>query len=114
MVELIRQVSTTGRCDGQETVFDGRRLGALEVRTAGQQLLEPTGRSSFSGTALRCEFVGRQTGGFMLDAERSTLEQPHTGTAWFAPLQPGGPMVPVRVAFRTRWLGDATLYLAAK
>ncbi len=114
MVEVIRQIGATGRCDGRETVFDGRRLGSLEVRTAGQQMLEPTGRSSFSGMALRCDFTGRQTGGFMLDTDRATLERPQTGTAWFAALGPGGPVVPVRVTFHTRWLGEATLYLAAK
>ncbi len=111
MAELIRQVNATGRCDGRVTMFDGRRLGVLEVRTGGVQVLEPTRRSSFAGRALRCDFVGRQTGGFMLDADRAQARRPQEGTAWFAAAAADGPMIPVRVAFRTRWLGDATMYL---
>jgi hypothetical protein len=34
------------------------------------------------------------------------------GTAWFASLVPGGPKIPVRIAFHTRWFGEATMYLA--
>ena len=111
MAELIRQVSATGRCDEHVKTFDGQRLGVMDVKTSVEQMLEPTGRSSFSGPALRCDFVGRQTGGFMLDGDRKELERPQMGTAWFAAVTPGGPRIPVRVAFKTRWFGDATMYL---
>lgn len=114
MAELVRVVNETGRCDGRVTTFDGRRLSVLEVRTSGAQGLEATGRSSFMGMTLRCDFVGQQLGGFMLDEERSTLAKPQVGTAWFATVAPGGLKVPVRIAFRTRWFGEATMYLAAK
>ena len=111
MAGLLHRVATTGRCDGRAATFDGRRLSVLEARTGGMQALEPTGRSSFAGQALRCDFVGRQTGGFMLGEDRARLERPQTGTAWFAPV--AGEMLPVRVAFRTRWFGEATMYLVA-
>ena len=114
MADLIHTIQRTGRCDGRATTFDGRRLSMLEARTAGPQTLEPTGRSSFAGMTLRCDFIGRQTAGFMLAEDRATLQRPHTSTAWFAPLTPGGPLVPVRIAFHTRWFGDATMYLATK
>ena len=114
MAELIHQINTTGRCDGKVMTFDGRRLSVLEARTEGDQVLEPTGRSSFSGMTTRCAFTGRQLGGFMLDADRAELSRPQTGTAWFAAVAPGGPKVPVRIAFRTRWFGEATMYIAAK
>lgn len=112
--ELLHQVNTTGRCEGRATTFDGRRLSVLEARTSGEQVLEPTGRSSFAGKALRCEFVGRQLGGFMLNEDRERLSQPQAGTAWFAAVVPGGPMIPVRIAFKTRWFGEATMYLARR
>ena len=114
MAELVHQVNTTGRCDGRVTTFDGRRLSVLEARTSGEQPLEPTGRSSFAGMTLRCEFVGRQLAGFMLDEDRAELAKPQMGTAWFASVSAGGPKIPVRIAFRTRWFGEATMYLAAK
>ena len=113
MADLVRQVNMTGRCDGRVTTFDGRRLSELEARTAGQQTLPPSNRSSFSGPALRCEITGRQTGGFALDADRTKLP-PLRGSAWFAAIAPGGPMIPVRIAFATRFFGDATLYLTSR
>jgi hypothetical protein len=82
------------------------------MRTGGE--LEPTGRSSFAGRALRCDFVGRQSAGFMLDEDRERLQQPQMGTAWFAAVAPGGPKIPVRMAFRTRWFGEATMYLTKR
>jgi hypothetical protein len=111
MAELVRQVNTTGRCEGRLSTFDGRRLIVLEARTSGLQVLEPTGRSSFAGQALRCDFIGRQLGGFKLDEDRERLQRPQQGTAWFAAVTPDGPKIPVRVVFRTRWFGDATMYL---
>lgn len=114
MAELVHQVNTTGRCEGLSTTFDGRRLSVLEARTSGEQVLEASGRSSFAGMTTRCEFVGRQTGGFMLDEDRATLRRPHMGTAWFAAVVPGGVKIPVRIAFRTQFFGEATMYLANK
>jgi hypothetical protein len=112
MAELVHQINMTGRCEGRVTTFDGRRLSVLEARTQGEQMLEPTGRSSFSGMTLRCEFVGRQLAGFMLDEDRAELSKPQVGTAWFASVVPGGPKIPVRIAFHTRWFGEATMYIA--
>ncbi len=114
MAELIRRINTSGRCEGRLATFDGRRLSELEARAGGEQELERTGRSSFAGRALRCDFVGRQLGGFMLDEDRERLRRPQTGTAWFASVTAGGPKIPVRIAFRTRWFGEATMYLANK
>jgi hypothetical protein len=112
MAALLNLVRSTGRCDGGLTLFDGRRLAALEARTAGTQLLPPTGRSSFRGEALRCDFTGRQIGGFVVDADRADLMRPHMGAAWFAEV--GGEIVPVRMTFRTKWFGDATMYLTTR
>ena len=114
MAQLIRQVGSTGRCEGKVMTFDGRRLAELSARTAGQEVLEPTSRSSFSGPALRCDFVGRQIAGFKKDEDRQALARPRTGSAWFAPLVPGGQPVPVRVSFRTGLFGDAVMYIANK
>ena len=112
MAVLVHRVSTTGRCDGTVKTFDGRRLAVLEARTEGGQVLEPSGRSSFAGNTVRCAFVGRQIGGFTLGEDRAKLARPQMGTAWFAAVTPGGPKIPVRIAFQTRWFGEATMYLA--
>ena len=111
MANLVRQVNQTGRCDGRIVTFDGRRLSELSARTAGQDYLPETSLSSFKGRALHCTFEGRQLGGFKLDEDRTTLQRPQYGNAWFAAATPGGPMIPVRISFRTHWFGDATMYL---
>ncbi len=113
MAQLVRQVNATGRCEGRSRTYDGRRLAELSARTTGQEALEPTGRSSFSGPALRCDFEGRQLAGFRLDVDRAAAQRPRRGTAWFAAMTPGGPMIPVRMQFDTDLIGSLTMYLAA-
>jgi Protein of unknown function (DUF3108) len=113
MAQLVRQVNASGRCEGRSRTFDGRRLAELSAHTAGQETLEPTGRSSFAGPTLRCDFEGRQLAGFRLDADRTTAQRPRRGSAWFAAAVPGGPMIPVRMRFETDVIGSVTMYLAA-
>lgn len=111
MAELVHRVNATGRCEGQAMTFDGRRLTDLHAQTTATEVLEPTSRSSFSGPALRCDFTGRQLGGYKLGEDREHLKRPQYGTAWFAALQPGGPKIPVRISFHTEFFGQATMYL---
>lgn len=111
MVALIHQVDQTGRCDGSERTFDGRRLSQVAAHTAGETTVEETSRSVFHGQALRCDFEGRQLAGFRRDANQEELHRPQEGAAWFARLTPGGPPVPVRVEFTTPQFGQATMYL---
>ena len=112
MAQLVRQVNATGRCEGHSRTYDGRRLAELTARTAGREVLEQTSRSSFAGTALRCDFEGRQLAGFRLDTDRAKAQRPRRGTAWFAAASPGGPMIPVRMQFETDLIGNLTMYLA--
>ncbi len=113
MAELVASVARTGRCDGTRRTFDGRRLSELSARTVGEETLAPTGRSSFSGPALRCDLEGRQLAGFAKDADRAAAKPLH-GSAWFASLAPGTPAVPVRISFETQFFGAAIAYLVAK
>lgn len=110
---LIRQVARHGACDGAVTTFDGRRLATQTVHTVGEEDLPKTSRSSFAGTALRCDFDGRQLAGFVKTEDEDDLKKPRHGSAWLAPMIPGAPPVPVRVMFQNKLLGDVTLYLTA-
>ncbi len=110
---LIRQVGTDGRCEGSVTTFDGRRLAIQSVHTTGNDVLPQTGRSVFHGQALRCDFDGRQLGGFVTDENEDDLRKPRHGTAWLAAMLPGAPPVPVRVGFENKLLGQVTLYLTS-
>ncbi len=111
MADLMHQVNATGRCERRTTVFDGRRLSALEATTFGPDTVPPSPRSRYTGPALRCDIVSRQTGGFMKDSDPATRGQPQQARAWFAAVTPGGPLIPVRITLLTRFFGEATLYL---
>ena len=114
MASLLRQVALSGRCEGALNTFDGRRLSAIQAHTVGEEVLASTGRSSFHGQALRCDFEGRQLGGFVHDEDASVLRRPQHGSAWFASLAPGEPPVPVRITFENRVLGATTVYLTGQ
>jgi hypothetical protein len=111
LAELIRVVDATGRCETAVRTYDGRRAVALEAHTVAEEVLEPTDRSSFAGNTLRCDFSGRMLAGFLLGDDRERDSKPMHGSAWLAPVVAGGLRLPVRMAFETRWFGEATMYL---
>jgi hypothetical protein len=111
LAELIRVVETTGRCETVVHTYDGRRAVEIEARTVGEEVLEPTSRSSFSGKALRCDFSGHMLAGFKFGDDRERDSKPMRGSAWLASVTQNGSRLPVRMTFQTRWFGDATMYL---
>jgi hypothetical protein len=113
MALLVKRVRDTGRCDAHAITFDGRRLVDVTAYTAGTQIVARSDRSPFAGPALRCDFDGRQLAGFRRGEDVAELSRPKRGAAWFAPVVPGGPPIPIRLEFPTRWFGVATLYLTS-
>ncbi len=113
VLALLRQLEDGRGCDGARRVFDGRRLSEIAATGAGQEVLEPTGRSSFSGPTTRCDFQGRLLAGFMLADDRARAARPQSGSAWMARVLPNAPPLPVRMVFDARWLGHVTMYLTS-
>jgi Protein of unknown function (DUF3108) len=111
VVELMRVAGKTGRCDTTVRTYDGRRVFEIAAHTIGKEILQPTSRSSFAGTALHCGFSGRMVAGFKRDSDRSRDGRPVNGSAWLASVVPEGPAVPVRMNFETRWMGNVTMEL---
>jgi hypothetical protein len=111
LAELIHVVAQTGRCETAVRTYDGRRVVEIEAHTAGEETLAANDRSSFAGKALRCDFSGRMLAGFKFGDDRERNGKPIHGSAWLAPVAAGGPALPVRMAFETRWFGNATMYL---
>ncbi len=107
---LVRHVADTGRCDGQARVFDGRRLTEISASTVGQVVAASGEVGGYAGDTLRCDFTGRLLAGFMLD-DSAWQRRPHGGAAWMARAVPGGPPVPVRLTFETRWVGEIAMVL---
>jgi hypothetical protein len=110
---LVRHVTGTGTCDGQTRVFDGRRLSEIAARTVGLATVAHGEAGPFQGAALRCDFAGQQLAGFLHDEGLDWQRRPHHGAAWIAKVLPGGPPIPVRLTFETRWVGDITMTLTA-
>jgi hypothetical protein len=113
IVLLLRMVDQTGHCDGAVRSYDGRDLQLFEVRTVGQEAIRPSGLSSFSGPALRCDFTSQMLAGFHFGRAGVQDRRQRRGTIWLARNVPGGPHWPVRAAVETRWFGDATIYLTS-
>lgn len=107
---LVRLVADTGGCDGHTRVFDGRRLTEIGAHTVGGVVPADGEAGSYQGMMRRCDFTGRQLAGFLLE-DSTWQRQPHNGTAWMARAVPGGPPLPVRLIFETRWVGEIDLVL---
>jgi hypothetical protein len=108
---LLHKAAQTGRCDDTARTFDGRVLQQFEIKTMGEEELPPSGRSSFSGRALRCEFTSQTFAGFRLHEGRDDDLRTHRGTIWLSQVLPGTSRLPVRASVETWWFGDAMIYL---
>ncbi len=112
IASLVHMVETTGKCDGETTIFDGRRVSRITVHTVGMETLPVESRSSFSGPALRCDIDGRQIAGFAVDAgPDDMIRKPQHSTVWLASVTPGIPAVPVLMSLEVRLMGHMTVYL---
>lgn len=111
LAQLIHVVAETGRCETTVRTYDGRRAVEIDAHTVGEEVLEASSRSSFAGKTLRCDFSGRMLSGFKFGDDRERDTKPMHGSAWLAPVVAGGSPLPVRMAFETRWFGDAIMYL---
>jgi Protein of unknown function (DUF3108) len=113
IVQLLREVARSGRCEGSSRAYDGRRLQLLQARTVGEEDVPPSIRSTFSGRALRCDFSDQTLAGYRLGSGRDDDMREHRGTIWLSQVLPGLQRLPVRASVETRWLGDATIYLTS-
>ncbi len=109
LAQLSRAIASTGSCDGQAAVFDGRRRSDYTSRSGGWERIFPS-RDAWHGVALRCGFEARVVAGFRRDGSGDE-RRPTPGTAWVAAPFAGAPPIPVRVEMPSRWFGTATAIL---
>ncbi|MCH4090709.1 DUF3108 domain-containing protein [Acetobacter sp.] len=109
MAKVILKVRQTGHCDGTHDVFDGIRVSHFTLKTAGQDM-QPDVFQNRKIPAMRCEFIGYQTAGFIKGHQAKALREPHGGTVWFINVDGYGP-VPVRTEIDHPKVGHLTVKL---
>jgi hypothetical protein len=107
---VIHQVADSGGCGGQVTTFDGRQVQSVMLQSGGTERLPPTDRSSFQGSAERCDLAGQVLAGFERD-DPSRRHASFHDEIWLGPVVAGLPDLPVRMTATTHHLGHTTLYL---
>ena len=88
-------------------MFDGRYRYDLVFADAGKRTLSPEGGQRLEGPAIACRMT-RQDGG---TADQEQSEGAKQGIFWYAPMLPGGVVVPVRMQLETQ-IGTVDAYLA--
>jgi len=112
VVDIVEIASRTGRCDLSHYIYDGRRRELFEAHTMGEENIAPSGRSIFSGQALRCDYFTKPIAGFRTGEGREEDQRIRKGTVWLGQAIPGGPRLPVQGIVDVRFLGSATMYLS--
>jgi hypothetical protein len=99
---IIGSFDEVRRCAGRLSVFDGRRRYDLKLKQLGAAQLEPSDYGIYSGPAMRCRVVLKPIAGFK-NKRKSLSRLPRKVEVWLAPLEPGGPAVPVRLEGKNPW-----------
>ena len=102
-----------GHCPADTRLYDGRQLRLLSMHDGTPDMLQRTGRSVFSGAALRCETDSTMLAGFLKASSVQSQSKPRHGKLWLAPTRPNGPAVPVRMTFDADAFGDIVIQLDA-
>lgn len=111
LLALLHQLDTKNSCTLSGTVFDGLRLMRIDAHGPIHDDVPTNHNAYYSGDALRCDFTGRQIGGFVQgSAHKAEQASPHPGTAWFKRLD-NGRVIPVRIEFQHPKLGKLILVL---
>jgi len=106
LARLVRQAGATGRCDGEQSVYDGRRRLEWATRTDAVGVQAAPAGGPWPGPVLRCAFSSRVVAGFRLGDDPATVARPREGIAWLATVRPDMPPLPVRVEFISGLFGS--------
>lgn len=102
---LIMRINGGGHCAGRYEGFDGRRRFNIEFVDRGMERVEVGRPVAFAGDARGCDFVYRQTGGFVRrvtwGADRQRV--PQLGRVWLANVVARLPIVPVKIEVESNW-----------
>lgn len=109
--ELLYQLQTAHSCHLAGFVFDGVRLMHIAAHGPVNDTIPTEHQPYYAGAALRCDFTGRQTAGFVQGSPHKAAQaSPHPGSAWLKVLKDGR-VIPVRVEFQHPKLGRLVIVL---
>ncbi len=106
VIAVLERVGARGSagCQGKIPAFDGRRVYNLVLDDKGEEVLVANRYSLFAGPARRCEVTFEPVAGFPLKEQRAgfwnardNADKRNPLVIWMARLQPGQPLLPVRV-----------------
>nr|WP_326831298.1 DUF3108 domain-containing protein [Bombella mellum] len=111
IVFLTHRMSMKGDCTVRKPVFDGIHLSYLESHGPTQAIIPKDHGAYFKGDSLRCDFTGRQIGGFSIGSRfKAAQSTPHPGSVWFVQ-DPKAGMLPARIEFEHYKMGEILIVL---
>lgn len=108
------------KCAGEIPVFDGKRRYNLVLEGDTMDEIRKSDYSVYSGPALKCTLRVDPVAGFQpkdqkrgwMAIQNHTLARKKPPTLWFAAVEPGGPVVPVRMEISSDY-GAAVAHLTS-
>ena len=102
---LDRVLAKPGRdpCQGTAQVYDGRRRYDLRFTPQGRETLTPSSYAIFAGEAIKCRLDLIRVAGYKIVTDPGDMSaEDDTTMVWLGRLQPGEPLVPVRIEATNR------------
>lgn len=105
LVALTHRMQVKQDCTFGKPIFDGVHLSYLDMHGPDKTSMPKDHNPFFKGEAQRCDFTGRQIGGFSIGSPfKAAQSAPHPGTVWFAHDDKAG-LLPVRIEFNHYKMG---------
>jgi hypothetical protein len=111
VLQLVRQLARSGRCEDEVAVFDGRRRYDVITHDLGETVLEANDVSPYGGPAISCGVSFRTIAGFWRSAQGQQSDEAVV-EVFLAPMTASTPPVPVRIHAKNAF-GALRIHLVA-
>lgn len=107
-LQVMQHVAATGKCEGRNEIFDGKRRFALLFRHRAEEILQSSRYNVYKGPAARCDVEVQPVAGEWHKKPRGWMSIQEQGrekgslpTVWMAKIDEDGPAIPVKIRVRT-------------
>lgn len=112
VILVVDRLARTESCDGEATIFDGRRSYDASAAHLGEKDLTASDIAPFGGPAVACRLSVVPGKGFWKNPDYPP--EPQEVTVFLQRVVPGGPPVPVRIEADTRFGGVRAHLISAR